>query len=217
MTEESDAGVSIANRVAVTISVALSPLLMPTLVSVLILTDIGSDALEITSTMSVVFVAFFVLPLMNILWMIRRGKTPTLDVPNSEARTEPFVAAVLAGSVAVLVLRVMGLHGEPIIHAILVAYIINSILIIGINVVWKISVHMVALSGSIAMLVVVSGLSGANSTVLTTSTVMPLFLLIPAVGWARYQVKAHTVAQIVVGTIVGFCGHWLALLAQVGT
>ena len=86
----------------------------------------------------------------------------------------------------------------------------------GINVAWKISVHMAALGGSIAILVIAAGLSGENSPVLTPSTVYPILLLIPLVGWARYHLKAHTVAQIVVGAVIGFCGHWLALLVQVG-
>ncbi|MFV1980433.1 MAG: hypothetical protein ACC655_04700 [Rhodothermia bacterium] len=205
-----------SDRFSKVVSVALSPLLMPAVVALLVLLDIGSGPAEIVTTVSVAFVSLFAVPLADILWMVRRGKTPTPDVPNREARTEPFVIAVISGSAAVLAIRAMGMHGEPIIHAILVAYVINMILVMGINAAWKISVHMAGLGGSIAILLIVSGLSGDNSPVLTGSTVIPLLLLIPIVGWARYRLNAHTMAQIVVGAIVGFGGHWLALLAQVG-
>ena len=207
---------NVTDRVAKIVSVVLSPLLMPAVVALLVLWDIGSDAGEIVATTSVVLFALFVMPLADIVWMIRRGKTHTLDVPNRAARTEPFTTAIIAGSAAVVAVRTLDMHGEPLIHAILVAYIINMILVMGINSAWKISVHMAGLGGSIAILLVVSGLSGESSVVLTGSTVLPLFLLIPLVGWARYTLKAHTMAQIVLGAIIGFCGHWLALIAQVG-
>ena len=205
-----------SDRVSKVVSVALSPLLMPAAVALLVLLDIGSGPAEIVVTVSLVFVSLFVVPLVDILSMVRRGKTPTPDVPNREARTEPFVVAVISGSVAIFVIRVMGMHGEPLIHVILVTYVINMILVMGINVAWKISVHMAGLGGSIAILLIVSGLSGDSSPVLTGSTVIPLFLLVPLLGWARYHLQAHTVAQIGVGAVLGFCCHWLALLAQVG-
>ena len=87
---------------------------------------------EIAATVSLVLLCFFVVPLIDILWMVRRGKTATPDVPNREARTEPFTVAIISGSAAVLIIRAMGMHGEPIIHAILITYIINIILVMGV-------------------------------------------------------------------------------------
>lgn len=204
------------DRFARVTSIALSPLLLPTIVTSLVLLDIGSEPIEIIATGSIVVVCLFAVPLADIVSMVRRGKTPTLYVPNQWARTEPFAIAVISGSAAVMGIRALGMHGEPLIHVILITYVINIVLVMGINVAWKISVHMAGLGGSIAILWLVSGLSGDNSATLTNATVLPLLLLIPLVGWARYQVKAHTIAQIAVGTVVGFCGHWLAMLAQVG-
>ena len=205
-----------ADQFARLVSLAFTPLLLPAAVAALVLLDIGSGGVEIAATVSLALACFLIVPLADILWMVSRGKTPSPDVPNREARTEPFAVAIVFGSIAILAIRVMGMHGEPIIHAILVTYVINLILMMGINAAWKISVHMAGLGGSIAILLLVAGLSGESSALLSRATVVPLLLLVPLVGWARYRVKAHTMAQIVVGAVLGFCGAWLVLLAQVG-
>ena len=51
---------------------------------------------------------------------------------------------------------------------------------------------------------------------------LPLLLLIPAVGWSRVVLRAHTVAQVVAGALVGggvTAGLWWLLrevLVRVG-
>jgi membrane-associated phospholipid phosphatase len=45
----------------------------------------------------------------------------------------------------------------------------------------------------------------------------PLFFLIPLISWSRLRLKAHTMGQVVAGTIVGFViPYAIALLVFVG-
>jgi membrane-associated phospholipid phosphatase len=57
---------------------------------------------------------------------------------------------------------------------------------------WKISAHSAGLSGPLTVLAWIFGFK-----------TLPLFLLIPLVGWSRLYLKAHTFWQVVAGTVLG--------------
>jgi len=206
----------VVTRFAQGISYVLTPLVLPTAVLVLALINIGSQASDILAAGAIALTAFLLIPLADILWMIRRGKTTTIDVPERQSRTEVFALTIVTASAALLVNRTLVLPSSGLIDVILITYTVNLILVMGVNLFWKVSVHMVTLSGSLAILLIVSAISGETSTILEASSIRPFLLLIPLVGWARFRLKAHTAAQIVVGATLGFCGHWLVMLSLVG-
>jgi len=68
---------------------------------------------------------------------------------------------------------------------------------------WKISGHAAAMSSAAVISVLVLGPAW-----------LPLLLLVPAVGWSRVVLRAHTVAQVVAGSLFGgvvMAGIWWAL------
>jgi membrane-associated phospholipid phosphatase len=202
------------DRLAYAISVLLSPLVLPAVVAVILLFGLDAHPLEISMTALVVAAAMLVFPLLDILWQIRRGNTNSLDVPNREARTEIFVVAILGVSAAVFSMRALSLTGQPVIHALLIAYLLNLVLIMGINLFWKISVHMVGMGGAVAIFWLASGLSQNSTPMLSLVLSVAFLCLVPVVGWARLRLRAHTLSQVVAGALVGFIGHWLAFSAQ---
>jgi membrane-associated phospholipid phosphatase len=68
---------------------------------------------------------------------------------------------------------------------------------------WKISGHAAAVSSAAAIFVLMLGPAW-----------LPLLVLIPAVGWSRVILRAHTLAQVVAGSLFGglvMAGLWVIL------
>jgi membrane-associated phospholipid phosphatase len=76
---------------------------------------------------------------------------------------------------------------------------VAGVLTLAITTRWKISLHLVGITGAVTVLAL---LFGSLALILTP--------LVPLVGWARWQVRAHTAAQAVAGTA-------LAVAIAVGT
>jgi hypothetical protein len=73
-------------------------------------------------------------------------------MPNREARTEVFSVTILSACLAIWINRQMSYDAESLVHVIIVTYVVNLMIGMGINLFWKISVHMMAICGSLAIL-----------------------------------------------------------------
>jgi membrane-associated phospholipid phosphatase len=68
----------------------------------------------------------------------------------------------------------------------------NALLVWRINRHWKISIHAVAVTGGLLLLLVASG-----------GRLWPLSLALVLVAWARLQLQAHTIGQVLGGILLG--------------
>jgi membrane-associated phospholipid phosphatase len=79
-------------------------------------------------------------------------------------------------------------------------YISNTLITILINNRWKISVHTMGASGSLAAVLFVFGSVGL------------LFTIFPVlVGWSRFQLKCHTPAEVFGGGILAFLSTYFQI------
>ncbi|MEN3038337.1 MAG: phosphatase PAP2 family protein [Candidatus Kryptonium sp.] len=131
-----------------------------------------------------------IFPTVFIYYLIYRGKIDHPFVPVREQRTIPYLFAVLSAFIGFLILIYFKSHW--LIIASQWCYVLNTLLILVINSRWKISAHSAGLSGPLTILVWIFGYE-----------VIPLFLLIPLVGWSRLYLKAHTLGQVIGGTMLG--------------
>lgn len=92
-----------------------------------------------------------------------------------------------------------------IISGILLFTAVNTVLILLITLQWKISIHLLTLTSSIALLCVQFGLLPAV-----------LLLLVPVLMWSRIMLKAHTFMQTLVGSLVGFAVMYAELTWWIG-
>jgi hypothetical protein len=67
--------------------------------------------------------------------------------------------------------------------------LVAGVLTLAITTRWKISLHLVGITGATTVLVLIFG-----------PLALGLTPLVPLVGWARWQMHAHTLAQAVAGT-----------------
>lgn len=140
-----------------------------------------------------------ILPILIILILRLCHKIDDIHISLRKQRTTPFLCAIgsyLLGTV-LLSLREDG----RCLAALLFCYTSTTLIVMLINFRWKISVHATGLGGPLAAV-----------TLLLGWMVLPLFLLVPLVGWARVFLKAHTLAQVVAGSFFGY----FSILFQLG-
>lgn len=131
-----------------------------------------------------------VLPLLLLLGLVRLGKVTDHHVSNRGQRA-PVLLMALASVVAGLLVLVA--VGAPPSVVVMVLAIVGGIVVIGaVSPFWKISGHAAAISSSAVITALMLGPAW-----------LPLLLLIPAVGWSRVVLRAHTVGQVVAGSLVG--------------
>jgi membrane-associated phospholipid phosphatase len=131
-----------------------------------------------------------VLPTLFISYGIRHGRWSDRNV--GARRPRLAVLAFSAGSVAAgLILLAVG--GAPHLLTGYLAFMLASVaLLAAVTTVWKISIHCAVASGSVVILALSFG-----------PLVWPAYALVALLGWSRVALKEHTVAQVIVGSVLG--------------
>jgi hypothetical protein len=174
--------------VVVTVQLLISPMI-----------EAGFPGTVVYGALAALFVC--VLPLFLLLGLVRLGKVTDHHVSNRKQRAPVLLmalASVLAG------LLVLAAVGSPRSVLVMVLAIVAGILVLAaVSPFWKISGHAAAISSSALICVLMLGPAW-----------LPLLMLIPAVGWSRVVLRAHSAAQVVAGSLFGglvMAGLWLLL------
>ena len=130
------------------------------------------------------------IPYLLILRGVRRGALTDRHV--SRRKDRPMFLGITVALVLLSLVLVCLLGGPAELVAFIVAMIACAGLGAVISVWWKLSVHAVVSAGSVTALVI---LLGPWALILT--------LAVLGVAWARVVMKAHTLAQVVVGGLTG--------------
>ena len=132
----------------------------------------------------------WVIPYAVVLVGVHRGRLGDTFLSQRRERVRPMLLACVSAGVGVVVLARLGAPGDLV--RLVVAVLAGLLVSVGVTIRWKVSVHVAGLAGALAVAVVLYGwwaLAG-----------LPMLAL---VGWARVTVKAHTVAQVLVGACLG--------------
>ncbi len=130
------------------------------------------------------------IPLAYIQIGMRRGWVSDWELTHRGERPR-FIAVSFASDVLALLVLGWG-HAPHILWVLALVYACLGLTMFTISSMWKISLHMVGVSGFSTLLVFVFG-AGAWWT----------FLSLPLVAWARLMRKKHTVAQLIAGAVGG--------------
>jgi membrane-associated phospholipid phosphatase len=129
------------------------------------------------------------IPLLLLFYLQRAGRIPDIYASQRESRATPFLGAIssyLAGTTALLATA-----APKIVTALMLCYLGNSLIMMLITRVWKISVHASGITGPATVLIYSVGVAA-----------LPVLLLVIPVGWARIMLKAHTPAQVLAGGLL---------------
>ena len=128
-------------------------------------------------------------PLLYILLGVRSGKLSDVDVSRRTERTGPFLFGIASVTMGLFVL--MFIHGPKNLQTVLIGTLVSGVIMMVTTLRWKISIHASTLAGAATMLTVLYGV-----------IMLPAFLLLVLVSWSRVVLCRHTVAQVVVGSLV---------------
>lgn len=130
------------------------------------------------------------IPLLYLVYGVRRHRFTDHHVRIREQRPLPLGVAIVSVLVDVALLMIFEAPRELL--ALVVAMAVGLGISTAVTLVWKISIHVAVVAGTVTILILVFG---------------PLLLLlcplIVLVGWARVEVSDHTLAQVIAGAGLG--------------
>jgi membrane-associated phospholipid phosphatase len=182
------------------ISAALNAPLLAILTFVpLILTQKSSDTMLLAA-----ITTFFgaVLPLSSTYYLVKKGIIPDIYASDRASRTEPILWAM--GSYLLGVVSLIYVNAPFVITALMTCYFVNAMIMLVITLYWKISIHAVGVTGPITALVFQLG-----------AMMIPFFLLILPIAWARVYLKAHSLRQVVAGAVLSTLLTWYQMIFYV--
>lgn len=147
--------------------------------------------------------AFFVciLPMSYVLVMVKLGKITDHHVSDRRQRPMLLLLALVSVVAGLLVLQL--LKGPVSVSAMIIALIAGIAILAVVSAFWKMSGHASAIAAAAVIVVLMFG-----------PLWLPVLLVVPAVGWSRVVVRAHTLAQVIAGSLFGgvvIAGLWWLL------
>ncbi|MEV7607071.1 phosphatase PAP2 family protein [Paenarthrobacter sp. NPDC089322] len=142
-----------------------------------------------------------VLPLSYVLVMVKLGRITDHHVSDRRQRPMLLLLALVSVVAGLLVLQL--LQGPVGVSAMILALIGGIAVLAAVSAFWKISGHASAIAAAAVIVVLMFG-----------PAFLPLLLLVPAVGWSRVVLRAHTLGQVIAGSLFGglvIAGLWWIL------
>lgn len=146
----------------------------------------------------ITFLATNVVTGVYLTYMKRSGITDSIDVPERIQRQKPFTLGIFGYLIATAILYAIG--APRIVVAMMAIFAINSAIATIINYWWKISIHGMAVAGTLVPFIFLYG-----------SYWWWAVLLFPAMIFSRTRLKAHTPAQVTAGITLAFILTWIQL------
>jgi membrane-associated phospholipid phosphatase len=128
-------------------------------------------------------------PMIFIFYLYATDRISDLDMSIRAERERVFIAFVLFYAAGALDLWII--HAPPIMTASMAGYAGSALIVQWITRYWKISTHALGITAPLVAL-----------TVLYGERPLPFYALIPIVGWSRIYLRAHTVLQVIAGTLL---------------
>ncbi|MEH0935648.1 phosphatase PAP2 family protein [Micromonospora psammae] len=130
------------------------------------------------------------IPFAYIVGGVRRGRLTDHHVGVREQRRVPLLFGLTSAAAGLALLAALGAP-RPVL-ALVAAGVVGLVVAVGVSHWWKMSIHSAVAAGTVVVLVLTFG-----ARLLATAPLLAL------VGWSRVRLRDHTVAQVVVGGVVG--------------
>lgn len=147
-----------------------------------------NDFIAITLT-SIFFAT--VVPIAAVLIWSKRNIGVDIDLSKKEDRFYPLLIGIISYLIGTIVLYVF--HAPAIVTILMLCYFLNTLVVLFINLFWKISIHSMGVAGPTTALIFAFGPVGSL-----------LGLFIPLVMWSRVYLNKHDMSQVIMGAALGF-------------
>jgi len=181
--------IEVRKRVANLTSNILNPFLVSLAVILLLSFESTSTTLDALKW-SLILIAVSILPVFSVVvYLVRNERLDGVFTSARGQRTKLYwLAGVCAGVGCVILVYC---EAPLILVATFVAGLSATVIFMGINLWWKISLHTAFITASVTVLVILYGWIAAVSVV-----------LIPLMSWARIELKHHSLAQVATGALL---------------
>ena len=139
-----------------------------------------------------------ILPIIGVVTFLKRGIISDFYATERNERFIPFLTTIFSYVVGFVTLVIVQAPGP--ITALMACYIINGIILALITLKWKISIHASGVTSPVTALVYLLG-----------TRLLPLFLLVLPVIWARLELKAHSKMQLTIGALLSSILTWIQM------
>ncbi len=199
--------------VARLVSIIFHPLFIPTYLYIILLHLPVYFSLVLPTEIrwliiGMIFITTGILPSLFIFFLFKRGLVASLNLETKEERTFPYLISVVFYYLAYYLLRRLQL--SPFLYYIMAGTAFLVILVLVINLFWKISSHTTAIG---ALLGTIIGTSYFLEMYLI-NWILLITLISGLVGFARLKENAHSPLQVYAGFVVGFAVMCLLFLIQ---
>lgn len=167
----------------------LNPYLISLFVIILLSLD-STSSLSDAIKWSLILIVVTIVPVFSVIvYLAHQEKIEGIFIVARQQRSKFYLLAFICAVAGWLIL----LFGEA--PRVLVATFVSAlsaiIVFMGINLLWKISLHTAFAAGSVTVLTIVYGSIGALTV-----------MLVPPIAWARIELEHHSLAQAVAGALV---------------
>jgi len=191
-----------ADKAAHIITAVFHPLLIPTYAFIILL-HMQVYFVRIIPEQSkwiiigMIFFATFIFPMLFYIALYYRGVIKSMHMRSKEERTIPYIIAIIFFYLTFYILRRMGI--SPFFYHYMGGATLLLVLVLVINLFWKISSHTIAFGALLGGIVALSLLMNINVHYL----LLPAVLIGSFIASSRLRLNAHTQAQIYAGLLLG--------------
>ncbi|HEY9623941.1 MAG TPA: hypothetical protein V6C78_26525 [Crinalium sp.] len=182
------------------ISIIFNPVINPLVTFLLLaLADQQLNLLERIEFLGIADLFASGLIILCLFIFIHFGLINSPDIPDRQQRSFPLIVAAIVLFTGFLTL--LSVHASNLIQALMWCYATETMLVAIISYWWKISIHTASMACSLVALTYQFG-----------AIVLPFYLLLPLIGKARLVLKKHTIAQTIMGALLGIVLTTIQLL-----
>ncbi len=139
---------------------------------------------------SLLLIGFTLLPIfLVILYLVHKDKVDGIFIMVRQQRHQIYLVASMCTVACCVIL--FSLHAPLVLVATMVAALSAILVFMLINFSWKISLHTAFAAGSVTVLIITYGATGAFAAV-----------LVPPIAWSRIELKYHSLTQTVAGALL---------------
>jgi hypothetical protein len=195
------------------LSYLFHPLFMPTYGILLIFNLGGYISHSITTPvkymiLGVVFLNTFIFPAVSSLYLLKKGYINSMNMHSAQERRIPLMLTALFYFFTYYILQKAAL--PPVLFLIMLGAMLALLITLVINLIWKISTHMVGIGGIVGAVIGLSYKFNIN----LLFTIVLLLMVSGLVGASRLYLKSHSSDQIYTGFLIGV-GSMLVILLSV--
>lgn len=197
----------VGDLIARLVSHVFNPVVIPIATTAVVMALLGGDQDDMVAAFLFIGLAFSIIPALDVLWMVSRGFASSVELADPNERREPLSLAIGLGLLGLLFYSLLD-NAIDLVSILALTYIGNLAVVLVITLFWKISIHATGVAGMLAVTLYFIGPFFRLTIPFEGMLIAVLVLAVPLVMWARVRLDAHTPAQVIVGALLGFVGHW---------